>query len=133
MSFVCAPDYDEKAKRNGWPNREHWHNSMSMGVEFVNGEMCVTYLRHPTNNLLRKLAEPAKDAKPHIYQPLPPGCVRFLRRCGDSGDNRIVFDFVTCQIEDAGTRPSYSAVSYCWSGLPADSHVVLTDGSFVRV
>ncbi|KAK3324977.1 heterokaryon incompatibility protein-domain-containing protein [Apodospora peruviana] len=127
-----TPSGREHMKKYGGHN---WENTMTIGIEFVDGQMCVSYLRPVLDDLVHKLAKPAPGAKPHIYQPLPPGQVRFLRRVPNPTsvcEHGVVFDFVTCSLED-GTHPEYSAISYCWGDLPVDNHLVLGDGSYIPI
>lgn len=120
MSFFMTPSGREGMKKYSWPD---FGNTGTVGVEVFDGELCVSYFRPPINHLIRKLLQPAPRAKIHVYQPLPPGCVRLLRRvenavAADDGSPSMVFDFVICSLDDASKpHPEYSAVSYCWGDL----------------
>ncbi|KAM7195813.1 Heterokaryon incompatibility protein (HET) domain containing protein [Rhypophila sp. PSN 637] len=124
-------------KKYGWRD---WNNTMTIGTEMVDGEVCVSYFRPPVDHLIQQLAEPAPGAEVHVYQQLPPGCVRLLRCVPSPGKtqhnklNKVLFDFVICSLEDASKPPpKYSAISYCWGGLPAESHLVFGDGSYLPI
>ncbi|KAM7214711.1 Heterokaryon incompatibility protein (HET) domain containing protein [Rhypophila decipiens] len=113
---------------------------MTIGTEMVDGEVCVSYFRPPVDHLIQQLAEPAPGAEVHVYQQLPPTCVRLLRRVPSPGKtqhnklNKALFDFVICSLDDASKPPpKYSAISYCWGDLPAESHLVFRDGSYLPI
>ena len=134
MSFIMTPSGREGMKKYGWSDLS---NSMTAGIELVGGEFHVSYVRHPLRNLIHQLLEPAPGASIYVYEPLPPRCVRVLRRVKsalEADDLRMVFDFVVCRLDDASLpHPRYAAISYCWGDLPADSHLVLSDGSYLPI
>ncbi|KAM7210776.1 Heterokaryon incompatibility protein (HET) domain containing protein [Rhypophila decipiens] len=129
-----TPSGREGVKKYGWRD---WNQTMTIGTEMVDGKVCVSYFRPPVDHLIEQLAEPAPGAEVHAYQQLPPGCVRLLRRVPTRDkpqDNKVVFDFVVCSLEETSKPPpKYSAISYCWGDLPADSHLVFDDGSYLPI
>ncbi|KAK3379068.1 heterokaryon incompatibility protein-domain-containing protein, partial [Lasiosphaeria ovina] len=107
---------------------------MTFGVELVGDEFYVSYTRGTVKSLTLRLLKPAPDAKLHVYQPLAPGCVRLLRRVPQLDESIVVFEFVTCSVQDAAAaRPDYSAVSYCWGTQAAQTSLSLADGSHIPV
>ncbi|KAK4207175.1 heterokaryon incompatibility protein-domain-containing protein [Rhypophila decipiens] len=137
MSFIMTPSGREGMKKYGWRD---WNKTMTIGTEMVDGEVCVSYFRPPVDHLIQQLAEPAPGAEVHVYQQLPSGCVRLLRRVPSPGKtqhnklNKVLFDFVIGSLDDASKPPhKYSAISYCWGDLPAESHLVFGDGSYLPI
>ncbi|KAM7197973.1 Heterokaryon incompatibility protein (HET) domain containing protein [Naviculisporaceae sp. PSN 640] len=132
MSFIMTPSGLEGMKKYGWSNRE---NMMTVGVEFVDGKSCVSYIRPILDDLIHQLAKPVPGAQAHVYKPLASGHARFLRRVqqpSDRNKHEVVFEFVTSSLEN-GPCPEYTAISYCWGTSPPDSHVIFADGSYIPV
>lgn len=138
MSFIVGPSGWEKMKHPEYRGPD-FSKAMTVGVELVEGEIYVSYLRPPVTDLIHQLVEPTPGADAHVYQPLLPGCVRLLRRVERSMSvaahhHRVAFDFVICSLDDASAPiPQYSAISYCWGNLPTDSHLVLGNGSYLPI
>ncbi|KAI1751268.1 heterokaryon incompatibility protein-domain-containing protein [Xylaria castorea] len=103
---------------------------ITVGIECIGGTPVVNYTRLPLSTLYIPAA--GETAKPHIYQPLPKGHVRFLRRVPQSNDE-LIFDFISLPVSDTECGEKYIAISYCWGVLPTDQALVLADGSTIPI
>jgi Heterokaryon incompatibility protein (HET) len=118
-------------KSTGLPDRLELdpRKVITVGSALHNGEPAVTYVRKPSSNFHFPPLNPA--ARPHIYQPLPPGCVRFLKRSPQPDPDVLVFEFLSCPLKSIEDK--YAAVSYCWGTLPTTRSLRIADGSYISV
>ncbi|KAK3387845.1 heterokaryon incompatibility protein-domain-containing protein [Podospora didyma] len=134
MSFIESPEWAERRKKHGGID---FSNAFTVGIDRHKDDFCVSYIRGPVASLILRLSEPAPDAKHHVYQPLPPSCIRLLRRVPQAAAdaNTVLFEFVIYNLEDnsIGERPFYSAISYCWGSHPTKSKLALADGSYLPI
>ncbi|KAI0539988.1 heterokaryon incompatibility protein-domain-containing protein [Xylaria digitata] len=110
----------------------------TVGAEKINDELFVSYIRPPPSKLFIPI--PSETAKPHIYQRLPRGHARLLRRVPQPNKNELIFEFSSIPIPDIWDRRprkepqhEYKAISYCWGNLPTARVLVLADGSTIPI
>ncbi|RWA13051.1 hypothetical protein EKO27_g2057 [Xylaria grammica] len=104
----------------------------------IGKELYVSYFRPPPSQLF--IPRPSGTRKPHVYQRLPQGHARLLRRVPQPDKNELIFEFASLSISGIGNQgpgepppKEYIAISYCWGNSPADQVLVLADGSTVPI
>ncbi|GAW21620.1 hypothetical protein ANO14919_111430 [Xylariales sp. No.14919] len=113
-------------------------NVITVGVQPIGKELYVSYFRPPPSQLF--IPRPSGTTKPHVYQRLPQGHARLLRRVPQPDKNELIFEFASLSISGIGNQgpgepppKEYIAISYCWGNSPADQVLVLADGSTVPI